>query len=290
MEKIRFIKEQDKVYDGSLNVFGNRLSVVFHEDVPGKDVLLSGFELLNEHNGRVQGEYLDFNTIYREYEDNEKMFELSNDGSVYVPYVYVPTVTFRKNFGGEIEGELTQQVNNYEELVIPTVTADENYKFIGWSPEIPESGEIESDVRFYATFEYVPTEEELQAIFENNKANKILESKAMLETYLEENPLKSICHNGVEGTYTITSEKQTLMSNNYLTYMIAKQSGLEAELTWNESGKECEVWTEAEFLQLVIEVQSFVKPLVSLQQKYEVLINACETQEELDAIAIVYGE
>lgn len=147
-------------------------------------------------------------------------------------------------------------------------------------PEVPEYVEPEP---------YVPTEEELQIMFENNKTSKITQSKTLLAKYLEEHPLVSDCHGGIEATYTVTSEKQTLMASNYLTYTIAKESGVENPiLTWNAAGCECEVWSEEEYITLVLQVSEYVKPLVSLQQSYEVQINACTTQEELDAITIVY--
>ena len=78
------------------------------------------------------------------------------------------------------------------------------------------------------------------------------------------------------------------MSGNYLTYTIAKQSGTNVKLTWNAMGKECEEWTEEEFVTLVLQISEYVKPLVSKQQSYEVQIRDCETQEELDAIVIDY--
>lgn len=131
-------------------------------------------------------------------------------------------------------------------------------------------------------------EEELQAILEANKTNKIEESKVLLAEYLETHPLTSNCHGGVEAQYSVTAEKQSLMASNYLTYTIAKQSGLDAELTWNATGEECEVWTEEEFVVLVLQIGAYVKPLVSLQQSYEVQIRNCATQEELDDITISY--
>ena len=134
-----------------------------------------------------------------------------------------------------------------------------------------------------------PTEEELAAMFKASKVAKVNESKVLLADYLERHPLVSDCHGGVEATYTVTSDKQALMANNYLTYTIAKESGVENPvLTWNAAGCECEVWTEEEYITLVLMIAEYVKPLVALQQSYEVQINACETQEELDEIKIVY--
>ena len=124
---------------------------------------------------------------------------------------------------------------------------------------------------------------------ETNKENKITESKILLATYLENNPLVSTCHNNTEARYTVTSEKQMLMSSNYISYKIAKESGMDAVLTWNAAGCECEIWTEAEYLTLILQIAEYVKPLVSLQQAYEVQIRNCKTQKELDGIVFAYG-
>lgn len=136
---------------------------------------------------------------------------------------------------------------------------------------------------------YVPTTEELEAQFRQNKNNKITLSKKMLAEYLESNPLHSSAHNGVDGVYSVTSEKQSLMMSQYMTYQIAKSVDPDAKLTWNETGKACEEWTEEEFLQLILEVKAYVYPLVSHQQQIEEQITNCTNQEELDEIVINYN-
>lgn len=133
------------------------------------------------------------------------------------------------------------------------------------------------------------TDEQLQEILSQDKEEKISQLKVALSTFLEKNPLISSAHNGTEGVYSVTPEKQSLMSNQYMTYQIEKQINPDAKLTWNESGKECEVWTEQEFLQLIAEVKAYVYPLVSYQQSLETRIMNCTTQEELDNIIIDYS-
>lgn len=92
-------------------------------------------------------DYKDYTTIYREL-DGEIQF--SNDGSIYVKPL--PEVNFYTNGGGTLEGETLQEVYTYEELVVPTPVASENYEFTQWSPEIPESGEIDGNKSFTAIF------------------------------------------------------------------------------------------------------------------------------------------
>lgn len=133
-----------------------------------------------------------------------------------------------------------------------------------------------------------PTEEEMAAIFEQNKRNKIYLSKSLLESFLEKNPVTSTAHNNAVGVYSATQEKQTMMVSQYMTYQIEKATNPEAKLRWNETGKSCEDWTEQEFMQLVLEIKAYVYPLVSYQQTLEERISACTTQEELDGIDIDY--
>lgn len=230
MEKIRFLNDQN-VYDGEVSIRGNIIAIKFTDILPPKNKLTKGFDLLNENNGFVQGNYTTYTTIYRTYEDNPTLIELSNDGSIYIPPVII-------------------------------------------EPEEPEP--------------YVPTPDELQAMFQTDKKNKIYLSKAMLSEYLENNPLHSSAHCGVEGIYSVTLEKQSLMTSNYITHQIKKSINPATKLTWNETGKSCTEWTEEEFLQLILEIEVYVSPLISYQQALEERINECTTQEELDAIAIDY--
>lgn len=99
MEKIRFLNNQN-IYEGEVSVRGNIVTIKFTNTLPPKNTITNGFELLNENNGLVQGNYTTYTTIYRTYDDNGMLIELSNDGSVYVPPVvivpeepepYVPT-------------------------------------------------------------------------------------------------------------------------------------------------------------------------------------------------------
>lgn len=114
-------------------------------------------------------------------------------------------------------------------------------------------------------------------------------SNKNLNEYLADNPLISTCHNNVSGTYNITKDKQDLMTSNYLTYTIKKTLDSNAVLTWNESGEECEVWTEEEYLQLIIEIEAIVKPLVAHQQSIEKQIISANDLESIKSISLDYS-
>lgn len=94
-----------------------------------------------------KGDYSEFKTVYREVEGG---FQYSNDGSEYIEPL--PKVNFYTSGGGVLEGELQQEAETYEDLIIPEPIANENYVFTQWMPEIPESGAIDGNKSFNAIF------------------------------------------------------------------------------------------------------------------------------------------
>ncbi len=93
MELIRFI-DSDNLYLVDFKPVNQKVvSLTFEKEIP--ECYLNGFTQLNKHNGVVEGEYPEFVTLYRSYEDNPLTVELSNDESVYTAPVvpdhpYIP--------------------------------------------------------------------------------------------------------------------------------------------------------------------------------------------------------
>ncbi len=225
--------------------------------------------------------FLDNNELIYDVELTNKMGIINIVFSENVPEDSTLTSGFKiiNEHNGIVMGDYSDYVTIYRKLDNIVQLSNDGGVYV--EPEIPEP---------VTPTPYVPTEEEIAEQLQYTKDDKIIQSKYMLSEYLDVNPLVSKCHNGIEGKYNVSSEKQSLMANNYLTYTIAKQFDPSAKLTWNETGKECEEWTEQEYLQLLLEASAYVKPLVSKQQKYEVEINACTTIEEVEAIEIDYSK
>ena len=84
-DKIKFLNDKENPIDAHLVCLSNNLvQITFDEDLkPSNKILLSGFEVLNEHNLENQsGEYYyAYNTVYREIDENTVI--LSNDESIY---------------------------------------------------------------------------------------------------------------------------------------------------------------------------------------------------------------
>lgn len=169
MAYIKF-KDRELPVKGSVEIISENLIRIISEDGPD----ISGFSLFIDKNMKMpmsKVQYEDYNTLYN---SGEGWYELSNDGSVYVEPI--PVVRFSVNTNvGSIDGELVQSARNYEDLVIPTVTPVENYEFIGWTPEIPESGKIAYDIEFTANMKYVPPIVEYIPTIEDLRAAKINE-------------------------------------------------------------------------------------------------------------------
>ena len=124
-----------------------------------------------------------------------------------------------------------------------------------------------------------------QEELENLKAEKILQSKTDLATFLANNPLTWIDKN----QYSVTSEKQQQLTSKIAVAQMAQQAGQPYTLTWNTTGDVCQEWTLENLVALAFAIDAYVTPLVSYQQGKEVEIKNCKTVEDVNAIEIDYS-
>ena len=150
MSKLIFLKNPSAVYDGKLfDLTENLIRLKFEKQIPEKELLLSGLNIINEHNGKVMAKRIGYNTVYK-IDKDKLVVELSSDGSVWVKPKY--GVRFNVD-NGILEGESYQAVDTFEELIIPNVKTENGYKFVKWTPEIPSEGEIKKNMTFTAIVE-----------------------------------------------------------------------------------------------------------------------------------------
>lgn len=157
MDKIQFLNSSN-IYDVKLSKDRNTVKLFFTEESMPNN-LNKGFKLINEHNGNIMGDYSAYTTVYKEYPEEAYTVELSNDGSVYTESD--KTVKFTVMEGGKLEGDLTQAVKDYSEIVVPTPLPNADYQFIEWEPEIPSSGKVENDKTFKAIFNFTETRKKI---------------------------------------------------------------------------------------------------------------------------------
>lgn len=117
------------------------------------------------------------------------------------------------------------------------------------------------------------------------KIEKINNSKEKLSTFLSNNPI--LWKDGKY--YSVTQEKQSLLTSNIATYQIEIQTNPSAVITWNSTGEECVEWNINDLCALAVAIKDYVKPMVTYQQKKEIEINQAKTIEELNQIEIDYS-
>lgn len=117
------------------------------------------------------------------------------------------------------------------------------------------------------------------------KEEKVAGTKADLKTYLAEHPLTWTDGN----QYSVTEEKQSLLTSQLALYQTATAAGQPYTLRWNTTGGVCTEWTYENLVALALAIGAYVQPLVSYQQEKEVEIMACESVEAVDTVVIDYG-
>ena len=227
--------------------------------------------------------YILYNNDNNEQKYNIKAYSISDN---IITIQYGDDITFPKNINGFKIFDNNTLMEDCSKFTTKYNTSDIGYSIMYSSDGSTETEENKLDV-YYENYSF---EDSMKEIFESTKAEKIALSKVLLAEFLENNPLFSTCHNKDGEYYSVTSEKQNFMMNQYLTYQVEKAINPNAKITWNASGDSCEEWTEEEFLQLIVEIKNYVQPIVSYQQLLEERIRACTSVEELEAIEINYSQ
>lgn len=119
---------------------------------------------------------------------------------------------------------------------------------------------------------------------DEEKAERIAQSKDDLDTYLETHPIT-----WTDGQkYSITREKQQQLTSKILSATLAEQTSTPYTLTWNATGEECAPWSLEDLASLAFAIDARVTSLVSYQQAQEVAIREASTMEELKVIEVDY--
>lgn len=115
------------------------------------------------------------------------------------------------------------------------------------------------------------------------KSSRIGESKVNLANVINNYPYQ------YEGKfYTCTEDKQFQLKVMIDTYQLAQQSGVDYELSWNETGKSCVPWKYEDLLKLYFSMLTYIRSLVSAQQSMEDNINKAKTYDEIMSISVEF--
>ena len=131
------------------------------------------------------------------------------------------------------------------------------------------------------TIEDAPDDRPLAEI----QAARVAASKTALADYLASHPLTWVDGN----QYSVTAEKQSLLTSQIALYQTANAAGQSYDLRWNSTGGECTSWSIENLSALALAIGAYVQPLVSYQQAKELELLACKTVEELEAVEVDYA-
>lgn len=174
-------------------------------------------------------------------------------------------------------------------IIINEETIEDDYIIMAKGKEMEDYDEIKVS-------ESINNKEEIDQNININdsldtiKKNKILLSKENLQKYLNTNPLFSKAHNPNGEYYNVDEDHQNRLNANLSTYQLALKMEVTPILTWNATGKSCEVWSIEELAKLALEMKSYVAPLISMQQHMEEDIQNASTKEDVLKINIKFND
>ena len=265
MSYIKFLNS-DEHLDGKVKIIDDHTV-----EVSGCNQNLSGFQLFTDADF-IFGDYSKYKYDYEEPNLGDKVYRYTNDNHKWKKPIY--TTTFTTNGGGTLSGSTTQTVENYEDLLIPAVTASENYVFDSWSPTIPSSGYIDSNKTFTAMFTYI---EPLDAV----KQRKVDEMNQVQQTVIE-NGVDITLTDGTTEHFTLTEHDQTSLLG------LATQVALGVEqIPWHTSDHDehCKYYSNADMNIITTKAMAFVTYHVTYFRDLRIYINqGLDTKEEVEAI------
>lgn len=176
-------------------------------------------------------------------------------------------------------------INDLNQLII-RFTNEFNTQIIGTIDDTlylktMETGYFDIIIKDDEIVDIIPKEKLID--LDEYKQNKTNQSKQQLAEFLQTHPL---LYNGE--FYSVTQEKQALLTSVISAYQLKIQAGIPATLKWNVTGDICREFTVEEITGLVVAIAGYVQPLVEKQQTLEVQIKNAETLEELEGIEINY--
>lgn len=239
-------------------------------EVSGCGQNLSGFQLFTDADFMF-GDYSEYKYDYEEPNLGTNVYRYTNDNHKWEKPIY--TVTFVASVGCSLNGSTSQIVDDYKDLKIPIVTVEENYIFDGWSPEIPTSGEVDSNKTFTAMSSYVET-------LESVKQRKIDEMNQIQQQTIE-NGFNATLTDGTVEHFTLTGHDQTSL----LGLAGQVQAGIK-QIPWHTSDHDepCKYYSNADMKIITDMATIFVTFEVTWFRDLRIYINSLQTKEEVETI------
>lgn len=240
-------------------------------EIRGCNQNLSGFQLFTD-SSMMFGDYSLYRFDYGEPNLGDKVYRYTDDNHKWKQPIY--TTVFRVNQGGTAKGALIQHVSTYDNLIVPTVIANENYIFNGWSPTIPSSGYIDSDKVFIAEFTYIEPIEQI-------KERKITEMNQVQQDTIQ-NGLDITLTDGTTEHFTLTDHDQTSL----LGLIGQVQAGME-QIPWHTSdhNEPCKYYSNADMNIITTKAANYITYHITYFRDLRIYINkALNTKEQVESV------
>lgn len=286
MDLIRFIGSTD-IISVNLSISDGRVTINSIV-LPTDEELTSGFQVLNEHNGIVQGDYSAYKYIYRKESDCAIL--TSDPLDIYVEPKYV-TISYAASNGGyvSLDSETIQVNADVVSVQGAIATPSYGYQFKNWtdgngnevstaSGFTPTVSEDSVDVTYIANFELIPIPE-----------------KTLDEVKSEKEEAVSIQYNEAMATGT----KATLSDGSEIYFGINQDFINDAMAAFNlasalydtenitvpfEINKVCYQYKPIDVIYIYISMQIYIVAMKSLRNELLGTIDRLETKEAVEAI------
>lgn len=287
MDKIRFIGTTD-VLSVELALEPNNRIKITSIALPTDDELKLGFEVLNEHNGSVQGDYSAYNYIYRQ--EIGYVIMTTSVSDVYIAPTYV-TIKYTAGNGGSVSVASEEIQTNGDTITVKGCTAipNDGYQFVNWTTLagvevstdatfVPTVDATSTDIIYLANFEVIPVPEKT---LDDVKAEKIAEIDSTYNTLLS---------GGTSATLSDSSEIYFAINQDFINDAMAAFNlasalyGTDGITVPFEINKTCYQYQPIDVIYIYIAMQLYIVALKSLRNELIGTINRKTDKDEVMAI------
>ena len=126
------------------------------------------------------------------------------------------------------------------------------------------------------------SEKEIQADIEATKPPlEVHQKDGILQTHMILVEVLQVPIEHKSRRFTVTKEKQNLLSAQLGLFGLNSQAGIPMELSWNATGEVCEPWEFPALLELANAMAGYVEPLAQMQREAEVRIKHSKNEREV---------
>ena len=266
MSYIKFLNSEEK-FQGVVKVVDEHTI-----EVQKCDKHIGGFQLFTDAD-YMFGDYSAFKYDYEEPNLGKQVYRYTDDNHKWVKPK--KKIVFNGGNGSTLIGKIVQEVYDYSEIVVPTITANENYTVQGWDKEIPTGGEVEKDEIYTVVSTYVAPPEDIVVV----RDRKIKEMNEEQQKVITEG--FDIEIDGITEHFTMTANDQTSM----LGLMSMVQSGMKL-IPWHTSDNDehCKYYTNEQMKAIVGKAMEFLTFNITYFRDLRIYINSIEDNDEINAI------